>query len=183
MALVVGLCAAVTGPTHAAQLIEGMSTLKAYHIEFNNRVIGRVVVVGCDNLSPPPGYTSGTEYWTWAPGAAWRGTFTLVPVEAIPAYGAHNWTTFPHQHFDLSRTVPMPPIAPATGDRFYRVQVRRGPRWVNQGWMWLVTGTTRVQEWYGRNLASDLVGDGTAIRFTSAEPPAPGSKDVYLLIH
>jgi hypothetical protein len=41
-----------------------------------------------------------------------------------------------------------------------------------------------MQEWYGRNLTADLVGteDG-AIRFTSVEPPAPGSRAVSLLLH
>ena len=68
-------------------------------------------------------------------------------------------------------------------DLFYRVQVRTESGWVDQGWMWLINGPKRVQEWYGRNLTSDLVGEGTAIRFTSAEPPRPGSIEVYLLIH
>jgi hypothetical protein len=49
--------------------------------------------------------------------------------------------------------------------------------------MWLKNGPPRVQEWYGQNLTSDLIGEGTAIRFTSAEPPPLGSKDVFLLIH
>ncbi len=80
-------------------------------------MIGRVVVVGCDNLNPPTGYTAGVEYWNWNQGAAWRGSFTLVPIEAVPNYSAYRWTTFPHEHFDLSQTVPMPSIAPeaATG--------------------------------------------------------------------
>jgi hypothetical protein len=168
--------------THAWQLMDGMTTIKAYEIVFNHRLIGRVVVVGCGNPNPPPGYTAGLEYWNWSPGAAWRGSFTLVPVEAVPDYYAHSWATFPHEHFDLSHTVPMPAIAPEAGDRFYRVQVHNGSRWAPHGWMWLMNGSPRAQEWYGRNLTSDLVGDGTAIRFTSAEPPRPGSKDVYLLI-
>jgi hypothetical protein len=163
--------------------MEGMTTLKAYRIEFNNRIIGTVVVVGCDNLNPPPGYSAGHEYWSWTPGAAWRGTFTLIPVETVPDYYSHTWEMFSHDHFDLSRIVPMPSISPEVGDRFYRVQVRNDSRWVDQGWMWLINGDKRVQEWYGRNLTSDLVGDGTAIRFTSAEPPAPGSTEVYLLMH
>ena len=133
--------------------------IKAYRIEFNNKIIGTVVVVGCDNLNPPPGYTAGQEYWTWTPGAAWRGTFTLVPVNTVPDYYSNSWETFPHEHFDLSRTVPMPSISPEAGDRFYRVQVRSESRWIDQGWMWLINGTERVQEWYGRNLTSDLVGD------------------------
>lgn len=78
----------------------------------------------------------------------------------------------------------MPEIAPAANDRFYSVQVRRGWQWVNQGWMWLMNGSERRQEWYGRELRSDLVGDdGAEIRFSSAEPPAPASRDVYRLIH
>ena len=182
-ALLVALCAAGTAPAHARQMIDGLIMIKAYRIEFNNKIIGTVVVVGCDNLNPPPGYTAGKEYWTWTPGAAWRGTFTLVPVDTVPDYYSYSWETFPHEHFDLSRTVPMPSISPEAGDRFYRVQVRSESRWVDQGWMWLINGTERVQEWYGRNLTSDLVGTGTAIRFTSADPPTPGSSDVYLLIH
>ncbi|HEV2883943.1 MAG TPA: hypothetical protein VGW36_03740, partial [Pyrinomonadaceae bacterium] len=79
-ALLVALCAVGTAPTQAGQLLEAFMTFKAYRIEFDNRIIGTVVVVGCDNLNPPPGYTAGKEYWTWTPGAAWRGTFTLVPV-------------------------------------------------------------------------------------------------------
>ena len=138
--------------------------------------------MGRDNLNPPPGYTAGQEYWTWIPGAAWRGTFTLVPVDTVPDYYSSSWATFPHDHFDLSHTAPMPSISPEAGDRFYRVQVRSGSRWIDQGWMWLINDE-RKQEWYGRSLTSDLIGDGTAIRFTSADPPKPGSTDVYLLIH
>ena len=183
-ALLLALCGAGTAPTHARQLNEGMTGIKSYEIEFNNRVIGALVIVGCDNLKPPAGYTAGQEYWSWMPGAAWRGTFTLVPVNTVPDYYSSSWERFPHDHFDLSRTVPTPSISPEAGDRFYRVQVRTESRWVDQGWMWLVNGDgRRAQEWYGRNLTSDLAGDGTAIRFTSADPPTPGSSDVYLLIH
>jgi hypothetical protein len=163
--------------------MDGMTGLKAYQIVFGGRVIGRVVLVGCDNSNPPTGYTAGVEYWNWNRGAAWRGSFTLVPIEAVPNYSAYRWTTFPHEHFDLSQTVPMPSIAPEAGDQFYRVNVQEGSRWVPQGWMWLKSGPPRIQEWYGQNLTSDLIGDGTAIRFTSAEPPPQGSKDVFLLIH
>jgi hypothetical protein len=169
-------------PTHPAQLNEGMSTLKAYQIEFNHILIGRVVVVGCENLNPPPGYRAGQEYWTWVPGAAWRGTFTLVPDNNMPNYYAYRWEKFPHQHFDLSRTVPMPAISPEAGDRFYRVQAQSGDQWVDQGWMWLIDGERRVQQWYAQNLLSDLAGTGEAMRFTSVEPPAPGSTSVYLLM-
>ena len=122
---IAGLCAVDAAPAHARQLIDGMSGIKAYRIEFNNRIIGTVVVVGCDNLNPPPGYTAGQEYWTWTPGAAWRGTFTLVPVNNVPDYYSYSWEKFPHEHFDLSRTVPMPSISPEAGDRFYRVQARK----------------------------------------------------------
>jgi hypothetical protein len=165
-----------------AQLMEGMSTIKAYNIEFNNRTIGRVVVVGCENPNPPPGYSPGQEYWTWVPGAAWRGTFTLVPDSNVPNYNAHRWEKFPHQHFDLARTVPMPVVSPNASDRFYRVQAQSAEVWSDQGWMWLINGEKRMQEWYGLNLTSDLVGTGEAIRFTSAEVPTPGSIAVYLLI-
>ena len=180
-ALLVALWAVGIAPAHAVEMLEGPLMIKAYRIEFNNATIGTVVVVGCDNLNPPPGYIAGREYWTWTPGAAWRGTFTLVPVSNVPDYYSHSWETFSHEHFDLSHTVPMPSISPDSGDRFYRVQVLSESGWVDQGWMWLMNGTEREQEWYGRNLTSDLVGTGTAIRFTSVDPPTPGSTDVYLL--
>jgi hypothetical protein len=182
-ALLVALCAVGTAPAQAAEILDGPMMIKAYRIEFNNKIIGTVVVVGRDNLNPPPGYTAGREYWTWAPGAAWRGTFTLVPVNTVPDYYSNSWETFPHEHFDLSRTVPMPSVMADMGGQFYSVQVRRESRWVDQGWMWLINGNERLQEWYGRNLTSDLIGTGTAIRFTSADPPTAGSSDVYLLIH
>ena len=180
-ALLAALCA-IAAPAHARQLMDGLEGIKAYGIEYNNKTIGTVVVVGRDNPNPPPGYIAGREYWTWLPGGAWRGTFTLVPGDTVPDYYSSNWQTFSHDHFDLSRTVPMPSISPEAEDRFYRVQVQSGSRWIDLGWMWLINDE-RKQEWYGRNLTSDLVGDGTAIRFTSADPPKPGSTDVYLLIH
>jgi hypothetical protein len=180
---IVGLYTVAVAPADASQLIEGMSSIKAYRIEFNNQIIGKVVVVGCDNPNPPPGYTAGQEYWTWSPGNAWRGTFTLVPDKTVPDHNSYSWEKFPHEHFDLSRRVPMPAISPDAGDRFYRVQAQSGSRWIDQGWMWLINEDNFVQEWYGQNLMSDLVGTGEAIRFTSAEPPAPGSKEIYLLIH
>ena len=182
-ALLVALCGVGAAPAHAREILEGPLMIKAYRIEFNNRIIGTVVVVGCENLNPPPGYTAGQEYWTWTPGAAWRGTFTLVPVSSVPDYHSYSWETFPHEHFDLSRTVPVPSISLEAGDRFYRVQLRGEAIWIDGAWMRLSNGAERRQEWYGRNLTSDLVGTGTASRFTSADPPTPGSSDVYLLIH
>jgi hypothetical protein len=167
----------------AGQLDPGTDGLGVYQIEFDNRIIGLVVVVGCDNLNPPPGYTAGHEYWSWTAGAAWRGTFTLVPNETIPDYRSYNWEVFSHDHFDISHAVPMPEISLEASDRFYRVQVRRGTRWVDQGWMWLIDSTERRQEWFGRNLTTDLVWYGNPIRFISADPPAAGSSNVYLLIH
>jgi hypothetical protein len=184
--IAIALCATTSQASHSAtpapaQLNDGMSSLKAYQIEFNHQLIGRVLVVGCENSNPPPGYSPGQEYWTWVPGAAWRGTFTLVPDSNIPNYNAHRWERFPHQHFDISHTVPMPGVSPEAGDRFYRVQAQNQSQWVDQGWMWLINGEKRVQQWYALNLLSDLVGTGEAIRFTSVEPPAPGSLNVYLL--
>jgi hypothetical protein len=182
LALSIGLVTLTSSATaHATQLMDGMTGIKAYQIQFSNRIIGAVVIVSCDNPNPPPGYASGQEYWSWRAGAAWRGTFTLIPVETVPDYYSYSWEMFPHEHFDFSRTVPMPLISPEPSDKFYRVQVRKNSRWINQGWMWLINGTAPEQEWYGRNLTSDLVGNGGAIRFTSAEPPAPGRKEVYLL--
>ena len=182
-ALLVAINALGTVPARAAEILDGPLMIKAYRIQFDNKTIGKVVVVGCGNLNPPPGYSACREYWTWAPGAAWRGTFLLEPIFDVLEEFSHSWETFPHERFDLSRTVPMPSISPEAGDRFYRVQVRSESGWVDQGWMWLSNGTERRQEWYGRNLTSDLIGAGTAIRFTSAEPPTPGSSEVYLLIH
>lgn len=183
IALLLAICAVVTAPAHAEEILDGPLMIKTYRIEFYNRPIGMVVVVGCDNPNPPPGYAAGKEYWTWTPEAAWRGTFTLVPVNNVPDYYSNSWETFSHDHFDLSRTVPMPSISPEAGDRFYRVQLRGEAIWIDGAWMWLRNGPERVQEWYGLNLTSDLVGTGTAIRFTSVDPPTAGSSDVYLLIH
>src|SRR5262245_36763747 len=174
-ALLFALYVVGTAPRGASQMIEGPLMIKAFRIEFNNRVIGAVVVTGRNNLNPPPGYASGHEYWSWTPGNAWPGTFILYPVNTVPDFYSFSWETRPHESFDLSRTVPMPSISTAPGDRFYRVQVRNDSRWLDQGWMWLIDGDKRVQDWYGRSLTSDLLGDGSAIRFTSAEPPAPGS--------
>ncbi|MCM3901687.1 MAG: hypothetical protein ND866_08275 [Pyrinomonadaceae bacterium] len=183
VALLLALCAVGGASADAVEILDGPMMIKAYRSEFNNKIIGTVVVVGRNNLNPPPGYTAGKEYWTWTPGAAWRGTFTLVPITTVPDYYSHSWETFPHEHFDLSRTVPMPSISPEAGDRFYRVQLRGEAIWIDGAWMGLRNGPERVQEWYGRNLTSDLIGTGTAIRFTSVDPPTPGSSDVYLLIH
>ena len=181
--LFVVCCAAVAITVPARQLDPGTDDIAFYRIEFNNRVIGSVVVVGCDNPNPPRGYSAGHEYWSWTKGAAWRGAFTLVPDETIPEYHSQSWAVFSHDHFDISHTVPMPAITPEASDRFYRVLVLSGTQWMDQGWMWLIDGAGRRQEWFGRNLTTDLVGSDTAIRFTSADPPAAGSSNVYLLIH
>jgi hypothetical protein len=62
------------------------------------------------------------------------------------------------------------------------VWVKDGSSWDLQGYLWLDVGSPTVQEWYGIDLADDLIGDGTAeIRFESVEPPTAGSIDVYLL--
>jgi hypothetical protein len=165
-----------------AQLMEGMITLVApFTIEAGGRVVGHVVVVGGANTDPPPGYTAGTEYWTWTAGSPWPEKFTLVPRRAVPRYTAFRWETFPHERFDLSRTVPFPAVSPAVDDDFYRVQIAAGAGWLDQGFMWLDTGSPAVQTWYGIGLTNDLVGDGGPIRFRTVEPPAAGSVDVYLL--
>jgi hypothetical protein len=182
VAFMAALFAAASATTNA-QLNEGMVGFKAYRILFGSQAIGHVVVVGCDNANPPAGFAAGREYWTWSPGAAWRGSFTLVPVEAVPIYSAYHWTEFPHEHFDLSHAVPLPAILPRPGDRFYEVRVRDGSEWMPRGWMWLTDVPRLAQEWYGLDLASDLVGEGSAIRFDSVEPPAPNSAEVYLLVH
>ena len=91
------------------------------------------------------------------------------------------WQTFPHERFDLSRTVPLPAVFPAVNDGFYEVQIAAGTGWVDQGLMWLDVGSPTVQTWYRIGLSNDLVGDGGPIRFRTVEPPAAGSADVYLL--
>ena len=133
-ALCVGVCAMVAPVPASAQLNEGLSTLVApFTIEVNGHVVGQVVVVGGGNTDPPPGYTSGTEYWAWTGGRSWRDEFTLVPRRTVPRYGAFRWQTFPHERFDLSRTVPFPAVFPAVNDGFYEVQIAAGTGWVDQG--------------------------------------------------
>jgi hypothetical protein len=173
--------AGATAPA-SAQLMEGLSTLVApYTIQVNGQVVGRVVVVSCDNTNPPRGYAAGTEYWTWTSGAPWRGAFTLVPTSTVPRHSGYAWQRLPHEHFDLSHTVPFPSVSPAANDEFYRVQVASGTGWIEQGYMWLDVGSPTVQTWYGVGLTTDLVGDGGPIRFQTVTPPAAGSKNVYLL--
>ena len=180
--LCVGVCTMVAPIPASAQLMEGMTTLVApFTIEVNGHVVGQVVVVGGGNTDPPPGYTAGTEYWTWTGGRSWRDEFKLVPRRTVPRYGAFRWQTFPHERFDLSRTVPLPAVLPAVNDGFYEVQIAADTGWVDQGFMWLDVGSPTVQTWYGIGLSNDLVGDGGPIRFRTVEPPAAGSADVYLL--
>ena len=184
MTIALGVGAAtVAAPVPAsAQLNDGMSTLVApFTIEVHGRVVGQVVVLGGANTDPPPGYTAGTEYWTWTAGRPWREGFTLVPRRTIPRYDAFTWQTFPHERFDLSRTVPFPAVTPGVDDAFYEVQIAAGTGWLDQGYMWLDTGSPTVQTWYGIGLTKDLVGDGGPIRFHTVEPPPAGSADVYLL--
>lgn len=163
------------------QLVDGTIRISSFTIEFDNQVVGRLVVVGCDNTSPPTGYSAGKEYWTWTSGTPWRGAFKLVPSGTVPSYSSYTWQTFPHEHFDLSGTVPMPSVSPAPSDEFYKVQIASGGGWVDQGYMWLDVGSPSVQVWYGVDLTDDLVGNGGQIRFQSVEPPDPGDEDVYLL--
>jgi hypothetical protein len=177
-----GVWAMVAPAPAGAQLNEGMSTLVApFTIEAGGRVVGQVVVVGGANTDPPPGYTAGVEYWTWTAGRGWRDGFTLVPRRTVPRYNAFEWQTFPHERFDLSRTVPLPAVSPAADDGFYRVQIAADGGWLDQGFMWLDTGSPPVQNWYGVELTKDLIGDGGPIRFLTVDPPAAGSVDVYLL--
>ena len=182
IALDVGV-ATVTAPSPtSAQLMEGMITLVApFAIEVNGRVVGQVVVVGGGNTDPPPGYAAGTEYWTWTAGRPWRDEFTLVPRRTVPGYGAFRWQMFPHERFDLSRTVPFPAVSPAVEDAFYHVEIAADAGWIDQGYMWLDVGSPSLQTWFGIGLTKDLVGDGGPIRFRAVEPPAAGSADVYLL--
>ena len=128
--MMVALCvgaATVAAPIPAsAQLMDGMISLVApFTIEVHGRVVGQVVVVGGANTDPPPGYTAGTEYWTWTGGRPWRDGFTLVPRRTIPRYDAFSWQTFPHERFDLSRTVPFPAVSPARRRRLLRGADRR----------------------------------------------------------
>ena len=183
IALSLGLCTMTAAVPASAQLNEGYSTLVApFTIEVNGRAVGQVVVVGGKNTDPPPGYTAGTEYWTWASGRPWRGAFTLVPRRTVPSYAAFTWQTFPHERFDLSRTVPFPAVSPAANDAFYEVQIAAGGGWIDQGYMWLDVGAPTVQTWYGVGLTTDLVGDGGRIRFHAVDPASAGSHDVYLLL-
>jgi hypothetical protein len=177
-----------TAAPASAQLNDGMSSLVApYTIQVNGQVVGWVVVVSCDNTAPPRGYAAGTEYWTWTSGAPWRGAFILVPTTTVPRHSTYTWQTFPHEHFDLSRTVLFPPVSPAEHDEFYRVQVASGTGWKEQGYMWLDVGSSTapivptVQTWYGVGLTTDLVGNGGPIRFQTGTPPTPRSRNVYLL--
>jgi hypothetical protein len=164
----------------SGQLDWGIGVL-AYTIQFNGQTLGRVVVVSVDHPNPPSGYTPGYEYWTWTAGTPWRGAFKLVPTSNVPSYSSYTWETFPHDHFDLSQTVPLPSINPAPDDKFYQVAIQNGSTWTNQGYMWLEDGSPSAQTWYGIGLTDDLVGNGGEIRFQSVEPPSAGSVNVYLL--
>ncbi|MEZ4240621.1 MAG: hypothetical protein R3F59_31615 [Myxococcota bacterium] len=158
-----------------------MAGIMSGTLEFNGQVVGRVVVVGA-GATPPSGYTAGYEYWTWTAGTPWRGAFKLVPGASVPAYTAYTWASFPHEHFDLSGTVPFPSVSPGPSDKFYKVSVEDGSSWDLQAYFWLDVGSPSVQRWYGVDLADDLVGDGDAeIRFESVEPPSAGSLDIYEL--
>lgn len=162
------------------QLFPGVGGFMAYDIEFNGAVVGKVVVVA-QGASPPAGYTSGKEYWSWTSGTPWRPAFKLVPAASVPSFGSYSWQTFPHDHFDLSGTVSIPTIDVGPNDAFWRVQVKSGASWSDRGWMWLVDGSPDAQVWYGKNLSTDLVG-GDQIRFESVEPPDAGSVSVYELL-
>jgi len=176
VALLAGI---VVGPDLArGQCSPGTTELYGtYDIQFNGQVVGHVVVV---HGNPPTGYSAETEYWHWNTGQAWRGAFKLVPVSPVPSHGAYSWVTFPHDHFDLSGTVSFPSVDPGAGDAFYRVSTKVGSTWVDQGYLWVLSGSS--QEAYGKNLSSNTFGGvGQEIRFESVEPPSPGSESVYLL--
>lgn len=181
LALGLGVALAAAEIPASGQLVEGSTRITSFTIEFNNQVVGRVVVVGCENADPPSGFVAGQEYWTWTSGTPWRGAFKLVPSGSVPSHASYTWQTFPHEHFDLSGTVPMPSVSPAPSDAFYQVQIASGGGWVDQGYLWLDVGSPTIQTWYGVDLSSDLVGNGGQIRFQSVEPPAAESEDVYLL--
>lgn len=168
----------LVGPAARGQLLDGNTGFQAYEIQYNNQAIGKVVVV---HANPPSGYAAETEYWTWTAGQAWRGAFKLVPTDTVPNHAAYTWQTFPHDHFDLSGTVSIPSIDPDPNDAFYKVSVKSGTSWLDRGYLWLVDGSPDVQEWYGKNLTADTIGEGSDIRFESVEPPSAGSENVYLL--
>ena len=104
-----------------------------------------------------------------------------MPTATVPAYAAHAWEKVPHEHFDLSKTHPLPAIAPGANDDFYSISAKVGGVWKQRGYMWRFGGVSGLQEWYGNNLTHDLIGQGDDIRFVSVPPPAAGSEQVYLL--
>ena len=167
VSLALGLWTMAAPVPASAQLNDGMTTLVApFTIEVNGRVVGQVVVVGGANTDPPPGYTAGTEYWTWTGGRAWREGFTLVPRPTVPRHGAFSWQTFPHERFDLSRTVSFPAVSPGVDDAFYEVQIAAGTGWVDQGYMWLDTGSPS-----GADLVRDRADQGSCRRRWSDQVP------------
>lgn len=169
--------------TSRAELVPSVCGIGSFDIVWSNVVVGYVVVVAEDNTNPPAGYTAGYEYWTWTSGPPWRGAFKLQPTGGNPpTYGNYTWKVFPHEHFDLSDTIPFPSISPGANDGFGEVSVGSGSSWDTQGYMWLKAGSPPTQEWYGVDLTADLIDSGTGnIRFVSVEVPTASSVDVYLL--
>ncbi len=163
-----------------AQTWIGTTEFMTYDIVLGGAVVGKMVAVDCDADSVG-GFAAGTEHWSWVKGQEWKPGFKLVPTVGLPSHAAHTWQTFPHDHFDLSKKVPMPTVELGAGDAFYRVTVRVDGEWEPRGYMWLPGAAKDEQVWFGVDLESDLVGEGLPVRFETAAPPLPGSQYVYLL--
>ena len=165
----------------SAQTWIGTAEFKSYDIVVQGAVVGKMVAVSCHRRGGVAGFAPGQEHWTWDPGHGWDASFKLVPARTLPTYHGRTWQTFPHDHFDLSTTVPMPAVRLGSRDGFYRVSVKSGGAWKARGYMWLARGAEDRQILYGQGLTADLVGNGQAIRFEATNPPTPGSAQVYLL--
>ena len=98
----------------------------------------------------------------------------------VPRHGAFSWQTFPHERFDLSRTVSFPAVSPGVDDAFYEVQI--APHGLGRSGVHVARRRPPDRADLVRDRADQgSVGDGGPIRFRTVEPPAAGSADVYLL--